>query len=547
MRLYHRWISAIFKWLSLLLWVSWVAACTPPQVTQDQITVSILVDGKHYQVQLPAGSNAQDAYDTAGISVGELDRSTPPLFTALSEGSQISLVRVREEYYIEQVVILFEHQELRNEALTIGERLLSQAGVNGLEEITYRRVFEDGVEVQNSVIKTEIIQEAIPEIVMVGSQASFASLVVPGKIAYLSAGNAWVMDGTTGNRRAVVTTGDLDGRVFSLSQDGEWLLFTRAVNEQNTINQLWVARIDDDPPLQLDLGIANIIHFADWGAGRSVIGYSTVEPRSTAPGWQANNDLSIIGVSPSGYVSTAQPELEINSGGIYGWWGMDFTWASDGVRLAYSRPDSIGIYDTRLDILQPLVNISPLQTGGDWAWVPGVSWSPDENSLFTVQHILPEGSTESQGASRFDLLAIPLSGGTPVSLVKDVGMFAYPIPSPLTSRLRSEAGEGGEVPVLEVVYRVAYLQAMFPAQSDSSRYRLFVIDRDGSNKVGLFPSEGATGLEPQRIVWSPTPLEDNGHYAIALLFQGNIWLVDVENGQAQQITGDGLTVRIDWR
>ena len=37
------------------------------------------------------------------------------------------------------------------------------------------------VELQNSVVKTEIIQEAIPEIVMVGSQTPFASLVIPGK------------------------------------------------------------------------------------------------------------------------------------------------------------------------------------------------------------------------------------------------------------------------------------------------------------------------------------------------------------------------------
>ena len=55
---------------------------------------------------------------------------------------------------------------------------------------------------------------------------------------------------------------------------------------------LWAARLDDDTPLLLDLGVTNVIHFADWGAGLSVVGYSTVEPRSTAPGWQANNDLS---------------------------------------------------------------------------------------------------------------------------------------------------------------------------------------------------------------------------------------------------------------
>jgi hypothetical protein len=546
-RLYHRWISPIIHALSILLWVTCLTACSPPQVTQGVIIVSIVADGKAYQVQIPAGSDVQDALTTASITIGELDRSDPPLFTVLSDGSQVNIVRVREEYYIEQVVIPFEHQELRNEALSIGERLLSQPGVNGLQETTYRRVYENGTEIQNSVVKTEIIQEAVPEIVMVGSQTPFASLIIPGKIAYLSAGNAWVMDGTTGNRSAVITTGDLDGQIFSLSADGDWLLFTRYGDGESMINQLWAARLDEDTPLLLDLGVTNVIHFADWGAGLSVVGYSTVEPRSTAPGWQANNDLSIIGVSPSGYLSPARTELEPNSGGVYGWWGMDFTWATDGVRLAYARPDSIGIFDTRLDILQPLVNILPFQTGGDWAWVPGVSWSPDGNILYTVEHVASTGSPGVEDMPSFNLIAVPLLGGIPVTLAQDVGMFSYPETSPLVSNVISTTSEGDSSTVIEYAYRVAYLKAISPAQSDSSRYRLFVMDRDGSNQVGLFPSEGATGLEPQRVTWSPLPIDETDHNAIALIYQGNIWLVDSINGQAQQITGDGLTIRIDWR
>jgi len=546
-RLYHRWIRYPIRWFSVILWVIWLTACTSPQVTQGVISVSIAADGKSYQVQIPSGSNAQDALTKAGISLGELDRSTPPLFTVLSDGSQVSVARVREEYYIEQVVIPFEHQELKNEALTLGERLLSQPGVNGLQEYTYRRVYEDGIEIQNAIVKSEIIQEAIPEIVMVGSQTPYASLIIPGKIAYLSAGNAWIMDGTTANRKAVVTTGDLDGQIFSLSHDGDWLLFTRTGNDENTINQLWAARIDDVPPLLVDLGVTNVVHFADWGASRSVVGYSTVEPRSTAPGWQANNDLSIIGVSPSGFVSLAQPELEVNSGGVYGWWGIDFSWANDGVRLVYARPDSVGVYDTRQDILQPLINIVPLQTGGDWAWVPGVGWSPDDKIIYSVQHVASQGNLEVEASPRFDLIAIPMSGGAPVYLVEDVGMFAYPEPSPLTSILISTATEAETTPLIENTFHVAYLQAIFPAQSESSRYRLWVMDRDGSNRLGLFPAEGATGIDPQRVKWSPYPVEEMNHFAIAVIFQGNIWLVDAVNGQTQQITGDGLTARIDWR
>jgi hypothetical protein len=545
--LYHHRLTRIYILTCIYLWVGWIVACTPPQVTQGLIAVTIHADGKAFQVQVQAGSTVQDALTTAELTPGDTDRSEPPIYTVLSDGSEIRLIRVREEYYIEQEVVPFEHQELRNEALPIGERILSQPGVNGIQEITYRRVIEDEVEVSNTVVKTEIIQEAIPEIIMVGSQTPFASLAITGRIVYLSAGNAWIMDGTTGNRQAVVTTSDLDGQVFSLSPDGDWLLFTRVMGEENTINELWAARMDSDPTLMVNLGVNNIVHFADWGSSLSIVGYSTVEPRTAPPGWQANNDLSIIGVSPSGTVSPARLEIDSNSGGVYGWWGMDFVWALDGERLAYARPDSIGIYDTRQDILQAIVNLLPFQTGSDWAWVPGVSWAPDGNILYSVAHIAVPGLEVPEESPRFDLLAIPLTGGSPVNLVADVGMFAYPEPSPLASSIISGTQQEGSIPVIENAYQVAYLQAIFPSQSDTSRYRLFVMDRDGSNRVGLFPSEGAAGMDPQRVVWSPTQMGEETSYWIGLLFQGNIWLVDSSNGQAQQITGDGLTVRIDWR
>jgi hypothetical protein len=32
-----------------------------------------------------------------------------------------------------------------------------------------------------------------------------------------------------------------------------------------------------------------------------------------------------------------------------------------------------------------------------------------------------------------------------------------------------------------------------------------------------------------------------------LIHQGNLWLVDTVTGEAQQITGDGLTSRVVWK
>ena len=546
MRLYHRTIFHNICLSTIFIVYLTLTGCTPPQVTQGVITISITADGKEIQTQVSAGSTVQEALTEVEIALGELDRVAPPLYTVLSDGSTVQVIRVREEYYLEQVIVPYEHQELRNEALSIGQTILSQPGVNGLEEITYRRVYEDGVEISDSVVRRVILQEAIPEIVMVGSQTPFASMPISGRIAYLSAGNAWLMEDTTGNRRPIVTTGDLDGQIFSLSPDGNWLLFTRSTPDDGSINSLWAARIGSTQPSVVDIGVSNVVHFAAWDAGSTLVAYSTVEPRDIAPGWQANNDLHVVGVSPSGFTSPPRLEVEANSGVVYGWWGMDFAWASDSVRLAYARPDEVGMYDTRQDIFQPLMNISPLQTGGDWAWVPAISLAPDGDIIYTVNHVSTQGTSNPEMSPRFDLLAIPLYGGAPVSLVANVGMFAYPVPSPEQTVVISQSIEGQPLSV-EHAYQVAYLQAMQPEQSEVSRYQLYVMDRDGSNQRMIFPAEGATGLDPQRVVWSPAPFNENGGYGVAVLYQGNIWLIDVISGLAQQITGDGLTARIDWK
>jgi hypothetical protein len=469
----------------------------------------------------------------------------PPLYTVLSEGSQLRVIRVKEEFYSKQVIIPFDHIELRNEALPEGESRLSQPGVNGLEEMTYHRVFENDIEVFDTQVKSVVLKAAVPEVVMIGSRSTFTPMNIPGRIAYLSAGNAWVIETTTDNRKCVVSTGDLDGRIFSLSKNGDFLLFTRFSSDKNTINSLWVALLKRDPAQIIDLGVKNVIHFAEFDPGSSIVAYSTAEWREAAPGWQANNDLYELEVSANGFIGSPQLVMASNSGGIYGWWGMDYSWGPDFLRLLYSRPDGVGIIESRNGIPTSILNITPYQTGGYWAWVPGATWSPDGNVVYTVDHI-STGDNSGPESREFDLIAIPMTGGIPVDLVKNVGMFAYPEPSPMNQNNNLIDNVTGNI-LVQNVFFVAYLQAIFPDQSETSGYRLFIIDRDGSNKKSLFPEEGAVGLDSQHVIWSPISVGTAGDYAIALIYNGNIWIIDVGTGVAKQITGDGLTSRIDWR
>jgi hypothetical protein len=521
-KLYTLWLPAILIIL---------AGCAAPQVSEARIAVQLLVDGKQSDVELPAGSTVDDALKAGGILLDPLDRTDPPIYTVLGSGSQVQVVRVQEEFIIEQEIIPFESQVVRNESLPAGQEYWLQLGQNGLTEITIRKVFENGKEVSSSPIKSVMVKEAVPQIKMVGVLKSFVPLSIPGRLAFLVDGNAWVMDRATGNRRQVVTSGDLDGRIFSLSPDREWLLYTRSSQDEESINSLWAVPVGEAEGKPVDLGVQNVVHFADWKPGEDLtIAYSTVEPRPAAPGWQANNDLQMLSFSPGGFVKNLPVILDSNSGGLYGWWGTNFSWAPDGSQLGYARPDGIGLVDLETNAQIALEEFVPVQTFGDWAWVPGIAWDLEGKNLYSVYHAPP---AESQA---FDLTVTEVEAVRSLAIVPGVGMFAYPVPSPQE-----------ELPSGEHSAEIAYLQALFPSQSETSRYRLMVMDRDGSNRRALFPAEGSGGLEAQKVVWSPEPLEDPQTHALAVIYDNNLWLVDSAGGEAWQITGDGLTSRVDWK
>jgi len=126
----------------------------------------------------------------------------------------------------------------------------------------------------------------------------------------------------------------------------------------------------------------------------------------------------------------------------------------------------------------------------------------------------------------FDLAALPLDGSSPIILTHRVGMFAYPAVSP------KQKGDG---------YNVAFLQALRPLESDQSQYRLSVMDRDSSNLRFIFPPQGDSGMTPQQVIWSPDGSQ------IAMIYHGNLWIVDVATGTAQPLTSDGQVTTFDWK
>jgi hypothetical protein len=538
MRLYHRKFLVLITKTLLIIGVL-LSSCNVPSRQPAQITINLTVDGNTTALQVIPNSTVQDVLSSAKISLGSLDRVEPPPYTVLLNGTTVRVIRIREEFDITSEVIPFEHQLVRCESLPEGERMLSQQGANGEVEITYRRVFEDNQQISNDEFKRVVIHEAVPEVVVVGIQQMFSPASIPGRLVYIIGGNAWSMEGDTGKRRVIVTGGDLDGYIFSLSSDGNWLLFTRISKEPSQINSLWAARIDLTTPKLIDLQVKNVIYFANWLPGsNNTIAFSTVEPQTAPPGWHTNNDLKLLKMKDDKPGEITPISLDPNLVGNYPWWGVSFTWNPDGSRLAYANDHQVGLLDNTDDqvVATPLLNFTHLKTGSEWAWVPGLAWGPDGKVLYTIDHAPDAEAVSDEDSQVFDLTAILLQGGIPVRLVSAVGMFAFPTPSPMQ---RLESGENA--------YQVAFLKAVTPKLSKSSRYQLWVMDRDGSNQRLLFPEEGTRGLDPQQVLWSPAPLVEEYHHVIAFIYQGNIWFMNPYDGTARQITGDELTVRLDWK
>ena len=517
----------------LLIFAFLLGCSAKSEGINPSLTVLIQSDGKETNVLSTTGQTVQEVLSDNGIILNNLDRVEPPSYSVLSEPTTIQVVRVTEKFESEESSIPFERQTVQNESLKEGQTLLIQAGENGILQTTYRIVSEDGKETSRTVFTQTIVKSETPEIIMIGIQAISNPISINGKLVYIIAGNAWIMEGTTGNRRSLVTTGDLDGYVFSLSSDGKWLLFSRrSSSPAQKINTLWLINISEGSNKPIDLSISNVIRSTQWIPNHDLMfSYTTIEPRSSAPGWQANNDLWIVTLNPDGTPAKKEQTLDSNCGGLYCWWGIQYLWSPNGQMLAYSLPDQIGLVNFSGKKLDPLVSILPYDTHADWAWLPSFTWSSDNSTLYFVNHLSSEAESDPESSPIFHLYAVLVNSQKFMELVDNVGMFATPSSENQINLLHTS---------------VLYFKAIFPDQSATSRYHLAIMGQDGSNQRIIFPSEGMEGMEPKAVVWSPIVTGQNSRM-IALLYKGNLWFIDITTGATEQITGDGLISVIDWK
>jgi len=521
--------------IALGLFLLSLAACTPI----GPIHVTIVADGQTRSLTTDA-QTVGELLTRLGITLDEDDRVVPPETVLLTDGMTVRVIRVDVRTETQQQVIPYGRETVRDATVPAGQTRLLRAGVNGVEELTYVITLEDGTEVARRLARRVTVQEPQNEILLIGAREEITPVPISGTIAYLSANNAWVMRGTTGSRRRLTATGDLDGRVFDLSPDGARLLFTRAAAETGALNTLWVIDTVTTGAEPVPLAVENVL-WAAWAPDGQWIAYSTGAPREAPPGWEAANDLYLArlveGRDGKLSLQNRRRVLGPTAGGTYGWWGTVYAWAPSGstlgatssptTPLAYARADEVGIVDPAARKIEavPLLRFPPFRTYGPWAWVPTVSWSPEGRLLVTVVHGPSPTGEAPEDSPVFDLYALevpPSETSLQAKLVPEAGMWAAPSFSP-----------DGEL--------IAFGRARIPYTSQTSTYDLYLMDRDGSDRRLLFPQDsGEPGLDYPAAVWDPA----GGRMLV--LYQGDLWLVTVD-GQARRATEDGAITLAQWR
>jgi Tol biopolymer transport system component len=564
------------KWAALLLLLLLMALSLAACVPESSCAVTFVADGETRTVTTDA-LTVRDLLAEVGVVLDEDDRVVPTEPTLIEDGMTVRVIRVEVRTETGQREIPFERTTVRDASVPAGETRLLEPGVTGVEETTYRVTFEDGVEVERQMVRRATLQEPRTEVILVGAQAEITSVPISGTVAYIANQNAWVMQTTSRNQRRLTHTGDLDGRVFALSPDGSYLLFTRvgsptvtsemeavspspaseegdvgtatpdgedegadigrasadiagASGEAVPLNTLWMietAAVTAEP-VRVD---ATGVLWADWEPECRVnpenvgcrIAYSTGSPAEGNPAWKAENDLWIARLrGRDGRLLSQRCVVEPSAGGSYGWWGTVYAWSPDGRYLAYARADQVGVVRAYDGVDTSLARFPPFRTYAPWVWTPTVSWSPEGQFIVTTLHGPAPTGEDPEDSPVFDVHAIAADGTLTVKLVSEAGMWAAPAYAP--------AGD-----------LLVFGRARSPYASQTSGYELYLMDRDGSDRHQLFPPEEEMGLEYPEVVWGP------GGDCLAIVYQGNLYLVDVAGGGVSQLTDEGGVTTARWR
>ncbi len=141
--------------------------------------VTVRVGDEPRWVQTPGGT-VQTLLDELGIEVNPLDKVTPSLDTLLHPESEISIVRVNRTVVTKQEPIPYGTLRWAEPKLEKGKTAVLREGRDGIKELVYEVVTEDGKEVSRTLVVEKVVQKPRDKIIGIGTKIVVRTLMTAG-------------------------------------------------------------------------------------------------------------------------------------------------------------------------------------------------------------------------------------------------------------------------------------------------------------------------------------------------------------------------------
>lgn len=140
------------------------------------VNIAYMGETKSY---LTTGTSVSEALAEQGIIVDGDDFVSPARGSMVTEGMTITVVARDTHNVTVQEQVAYSTTEIENAALAPGERVIVQAGQNGVNEYVYEISYENGAEVSRTLVRDEILSNPVEEIVEYGPGGEWELGVIP--------------------------------------------------------------------------------------------------------------------------------------------------------------------------------------------------------------------------------------------------------------------------------------------------------------------------------------------------------------------------------
>ncbi len=142
------------------------------------LAATINVDGKTIRTRT-LGSTVADLIAQESVTLAGKDYTIPAATSAVLDGMNVQVMRVKEDFVTESEAIPFETSWQPDPTLELDEHVVTQAGAEGTKKRTIRINYENGREVARSIDKEWIETAPVTKIISYGTKIVHRDLTLP--------------------------------------------------------------------------------------------------------------------------------------------------------------------------------------------------------------------------------------------------------------------------------------------------------------------------------------------------------------------------------